>query len=358
MSPQRRRWLVLAASLAAALWAAPAQAVYQCGDRKDDCPCGGNNPYPCCDNGGNCTWSAWDSACCSWKVALPGWGNANQWAGNAKSHPSYDALSYPVTSSIACNASGTYGHVAWVTGFSTSQVTVTEQNCWGNYGTRSATYSTASFTGGFIVRTGTIQCRPGDTQTQSCGNCGQQTRGCGKDGQWGAWGTCSAQGVCSPGKKESLACGDCGVESRACRTDCSWEAWGGCQAVEPDGGLGPCDTGESGACAAGVLHCGDGGVHTCAQAAQPELERCNGRDDDCDGTTDEGEACAADAGAEPPVGTEAPGGAGAPRVEGPGLEPVSSADPVLGSCGCQVAPAPLWALLLLGVQARQRARRG
>jgi len=30
-----------------------AHAVYQCGNVVDNCDCGGNNPYPCCANGGN-----------------------------------------------------------------------------------------------------------------------------------------------------------------------------------------------------------------------------------------------------------------------------------------------------------------
>ena len=44
---------------------ASAQA-YQCGDQTDDCQCNANNPFPCCDNGGNCTWWAWEDACCTW----------------------------------------------------------------------------------------------------------------------------------------------------------------------------------------------------------------------------------------------------------------------------------------------------
>ena len=49
-------------ALACVLFAAPARAVYQCGDQVDSCQCGAPNPYPCCDNGGNCTWMAWENA--------------------------------------------------------------------------------------------------------------------------------------------------------------------------------------------------------------------------------------------------------------------------------------------------------
>lgn len=365
-----RSQLAFALALAAALYGAPALAVYQCGDQKDDCPCGGNNPYPCCDNGGNCTWSAWHSACCNWKVALPGWGNANQWAGNARAHAAYDALPYPVTSSVACNASGTYGHVAWVTGIpSGTQVTVTEQNCWGNYGTRSATYSTASFTGGFIVRTGTIQCRPGDTQTQSCGNCGQQTRGCKNDGTWAAWGTCSSQGVCAPGAKDSRACNECGTQERECRTDCSWPAFGACTGTDPAGGLGPCDTGKPGACSAGVLHCSATGTKSCQQEAQPAAEVCDGEDDDCDGQADEGGVCAVDAGTpaaavdagSPALGVTGPGPQGGgtmqPVPEPGGEPPAGGPESVLGTCSSSgTGPAALAIAALVALWRRRGSR--
>ena len=97
------------------LVAAPAaRAVFECGNEQDTCQCGANNPYPCCSNGGNCTWMAWHNACCDWVVGLPGWGNANTWAPNAQAHPDYNVVANPVVGSIACTDSGFYGHVAWV----------------------------------------------------------------------------------------------------------------------------------------------------------------------------------------------------------------------------------------------------
>jgi hypothetical protein len=48
------------------------------------------NPYPC-DNGGNCTWWAWYMAQSNWGVNLPAWGNAKDWATNAKKI----SISYP-----------------------------------------------------------------------------------------------------------------------------------------------------------------------------------------------------------------------------------------------------------------------
>lgn len=47
-----------------------------------------------------------------------------------------------------------------------------------------------------------------------------------------------------------------------------------------------CLTGQLGACSAGTRVCTEGAV-TCRQTAMPSAELCNGRDDDCDGSTDE-----------------------------------------------------------------------
>ncbi len=50
-----------------------------------------------------------------------------------------------------------------------------------------------------------------------------------------------------------------------------------------------CETGGLGACAVGVRACNDAGGVRCQQVSQPAAaEACDGRDDDCDGGTDEG----------------------------------------------------------------------
>jgi formylglycine-generating enzyme required for sulfatase activity len=54
----------------------------------------------------------------------------------------------------------------------------------------------------------------------------------------------------------------------------------------PGGGI-PCSTGLLGACAAGTSAC-QGGIVTCLQDVQPSPEACNGVDDDCNGSVDEG----------------------------------------------------------------------
>ena len=270
------------------LAASEARAVYQCGDQKDDCQCGANNPYPCCDNGGNCTWWSWEAACCHWAVGLPGWGNANQWAGNAKLHPDYDVLSSPVVGSIACRVSGTYGHVAWVTAVNGSTITVTEENCCSgcNYGLRSWTYQASYFDGGFIVRKAQCACTSGQTQTEACGQCGTRSRSCGGC-SWNSWGDCTGQGPCASGQTDEQSCGDCGKHSRTCTGDCQWGDFGACSGPDPNGGQEACDTGQKGECAAGLKKCVDGNLQ-CQPQKQPVDETCDMLDNDCDGVVDNG----------------------------------------------------------------------
>lgn len=97
-------------------------------------------------------------------------------------------------------------------------------------------------------------CEPGATEMQSCGNCGTQSRTCGPDGQWLAFGDCMAQGECTPNAEE--ACGLCGV--RRCSPECQW---------------GACDGG--GVCSPGAPEpCGRCGTRTCSGACQ--WDACGG----------------------------------------------------------------------------------
>lgn len=118
--------------------------------------CGGSNPYPCCSyNGnstaGNCTWWAWRSARCNWSISLPSpWRHAKYWAGDLTSN-GFIVSATPVVNSIACSSTGSYGHVAWVTSFTSTHVTVTEMNCGSMYGMRTKTYTRAFFNKGYVV---------------------------------------------------------------------------------------------------------------------------------------------------------------------------------------------------------------
>ena len=80
------------------------------------------------------------------------------------------------------------------------------------------------------------------------------------------------------------ACGACGdVPADVCDgedNDCD-------QAVDEEGGDdSPCDTGLAGACAEGQTGCADG-APVCVPSIEPEVEVCNGLDDDCDEGVDE-----------------------------------------------------------------------
>ena len=54
-----------------------------------------------------------------------------------------------------------------------------------------------------------------------------------------------------------------------------------------DGGNQPCDTGMPGICGHGLTECSASGV-TCHAVVTPRAESCNGLDDDCNGTIDDG----------------------------------------------------------------------
>ena len=61
--------------------------------------------------------------------------------------------------------------------------------------------------------------------------------------------------------------------------------------VECSGAGVPCTTGKLGACALGITICSQGSSLSCNQIVQPQPETCNGLDDNCDGTVDNGATC-------------------------------------------------------------------
>jgi surface antigen len=349
------------------LVASEVQAVYQCGGQTDDCPCNDSNPYPCCDNGGgnfgNCTWWGWHSACCNWGYGLPGWGNAKTWASEANLHQDFSVLSSPVVGSIACRDIGTYGHVAWVTAVNGSDITVTEMNCCSgcNNGMRTYNYTASYFTGGFIINNTQCQCQNGDTQSQSCGNCGQQDRACGNDCQWGNWSACAGEGVCGEGDTGSEACGDCGERSRSCTSSCEWDGWSDCDGPDPGGGTLACDTGQPGDCADGFERCVEGTVECQSeQASEPEI--CDGEDNNCDGQTDEDGVCGS-SGVGGGTTSSGSGGYGAGLPGAGGDEGVPAVnDGLVGACDCRGVPGSGhsrwgWLGAALGLLWLQRRRR-
>jgi hypothetical protein len=62
--------------------------------------------------------------------------------------------------------------------------------------------------------------------------------------------------------------------------------------VTCQGGGTPCTTGKPGVCAVGINQCTQNGV-TCQQVVQPKTEVCDGVDNDCNGSVDDGNLCQA-----------------------------------------------------------------
>ncbi|MEO6954737.1 MAG: MopE-related protein [Polyangia bacterium] len=55
-----------------------------------------------------------------------------------------------------------------------------------------------------------------------------------------------------------------------------------------------CDTGMQGVCAAGITNCNSTGAIVCQQAQPPATEACDGLDNDCNGSVDDGAMCPSD----------------------------------------------------------------
>ena len=55
----------------------------------------------------------------------------------------------------------------------------------------------------------------------------------------------------------------------------------------------PCSTGKMGVCGDGLTNCDASGAISCVQTSQPATETCNGLDDDCNGSVDDGAMCPA-----------------------------------------------------------------
>jgi hypothetical protein len=149
-------------------------------------------------------------------------------------------------------------------------------------------------------------CYAGDTESEDCGagSCGEQTRTCSSDCIWGTLGECALKSTsqCFEGESRSCTTSCGGVSTQSCTSECVWEPCGGivevCNGEDDD-----CDTvcdngfdccrGETGSC---TTSCGTTGSRSCSSscawtACAPPSETCNGEDDDCDGTCDDGFAC-------------------------------------------------------------------
>ncbi|MBI5537121.1 MAG: hypothetical protein HY898_30645 [Deltaproteobacteria bacterium] len=133
----------------------------------------------------------------------------------------------------------------------------------------------------------TCDCTPGQVDTAECGNCGTHKRTCGGDCHWSGWSACEGQGPCAPGQKQSQGCCDCGSQERTCGGNCQWNGWSACEGPDPNGGADACDTGQSGPCAQGRKRCQHGCLG-CVRIYDPQPEKCDAIDNDCNGSVDDG----------------------------------------------------------------------
>jgi len=131
------------------------------------------------------------------------------------------------------------------------------------------------------------------------GACNPPTESCDNDTDDDCDGTVDEGTACSTGDTETCvtSCGSFGT--RTCGTECGW---GSCEppAEICGGGDDDCDgnVDETAACAVGetrdcTSECGSTGTQTCTASCgwplcTPPAEVCNGSDDDCDGSIDEG----------------------------------------------------------------------
>ena len=126
-------------------------------------------------------------------------------------------------------------------------------------------------------------CAPGQSGSQPCGNCGQQSRVCSTACQWGEWSSCTGQGVCPAGDIDDQACGYCntGTRSRTCATTCQWGSWGPCvgggECAPGDTDTQPCPTSgtQERTC---KVDCTWGAWSTCPSQCQVGQKICNCRD--------------------------------------------------------------------------------
>ena len=143
------------------------------------------------------------------------------------------------------------------------------------------------------------ECNPGQTERRGCRMCGRQVRRCGENEQWSGWSDCTGQGACDPDQFQIRGCNNCGRQRRDCNDNCQWQAWEACQEqgicnpgqteeVEFSFNIGQCHVCR--ATKTCMENCLWGSLTEC-RAVGAEPERCDLRDNDCNGVIDNGAHC-------------------------------------------------------------------
>jgi hypothetical protein len=149
-------------------------------------------------------------------------------------------------------------------------------------------------------------CTPGDPTPEVCDGLDNDCDGTPDNGNPGGGESCSTgqQGVCAAGTTACVSGAVACEQSAPASVEVCDGLDNDCDGTPDNGNPGggeSCSTGQQGVCAAGTTACVNGAV-ACEQNAQPSAEVCNGLDDDCDGTPDNGnpgggQVCGTDVGA-------------------------------------------------------------
>ncbi len=160
---------------------------------------------------------------------------------------------------------------------------------------------------GICVNTGVLVCTadgtgtqcnavPGTPMAEACNGLDDDCDGAPDDGNPGGGVACTTPlpGVCGPGTTQCSAGTVVCQQNVMASTELCNSADDDCDGMtdETFSGLGTaCDGSDGDLCNEGVTVCNTGGTGTtCTDASATNTELCNGADDDCDGTVDEGYA--------------------------------------------------------------------
>jgi len=143
-------------------------------------------------------------------------------------------------------------------------------------------------------------CAPGAPVAEKCDGLDNDCNGVVDNGNPGAGAACSTgqAGICNAGTTSCsngmLVCNQTVMPSAETCDGLDNNCNGFADEGNPGSGA-ACSTGQPGVCSAGKTSCTNGALQ-CAPNVMPGAETCNGKDDDCDGATDEnnpgaGQAC-------------------------------------------------------------------